>query len=131
MADNTRKKKDNRLGGTQGGTDSQYTTVGGPSGGTNSVSPTGASQPDQRPAGSPAGVPPDQHGTANRAKQDAAAAFEDGHMQPTPKAKSRRPSGTEAKQWARDEANVDTTSGTPNGGVESPPGTRHDAGRKA
>ena len=47
-------------------------------------------------------------GPANEAKQDAEAAFEDG---------TRKPSGTEAKQWARDDADVDTTAGTPFGGV--------------
>jgi hypothetical protein len=108
--------QDQLRGGTQGG-GAPPTNVGGPSGGTNSVSPTGASQPDRGPAAPPGGGVPDQRGTANEAKQDAEAAFEDGHMQPSPQAKSRRPSATEAKQWARDDANADTTPGTPYGGV--------------
>jgi hypothetical protein len=105
-------------GGTQGGAAAgSMPAVGGTSGGTNSISPTGGSQRDQGPAAPPGGAPPDNRGTANQAKQDAEAAFEDGQMQPTPQAKSRRPSATEAKQWARDDADADTTSGTPYGGI--------------
>ena len=116
--DQNDKAQSDLRGGTQGGAGpGSLPSVGGTSGGTNSISPTGASQRDQGPAAPPGGAPPDNRGTANQAKQDAEAAFEDGHMQPSPQAKSRRPSGTEAKQWARDDADVDTTPGTPYGGV--------------
>ncbi|MBX9627701.1 MAG: hypothetical protein K2X82_28135 [Gemmataceae bacterium] len=88
------------VGGTQAHGATPQVNVGGPSGGTNAVSPTGGSMP--------AATGHQQRGTANQAKQDAEAAFEDG---------TRKPSGTEAKQWARDDADVDTTAGTPYGGV--------------
>ncbi len=91
-------------GGTQGGGAGPLTNVGGPSGGTNSVSPTGGSQPDRGPAAPPGGAPPDQRGTANQAKHDAEAAFEDG---------TRKVSASVAKQVGRDAADVDTTSGLP------------------
>lgn len=97
MANN---KQDDLKGGTEGGGGAAQPNVGGPTGGTNSLSPTGPVQPDRGP--------PDQRGTANQAKQDAEAAFED---------RSRHPSATEAKQWARDDADVNTTPGTPYGGV--------------
>lgn len=89
-------------GGTQGHGVAPLTGVGGPPGGNNSLSGNGGSM---RP---PPAAAPDQRGTNNLAKQDAEAAFEDG---------TRKPSGTEAKQWARDDADVDTTAGTPYGGV--------------
>ena len=89
-------------GGTQGHGVAPLAAVGGPPGGTNALSGNGGSM---RPP--PAGAP-DQRGTNNLAKQDAEAAFEDG---------TRKPSGTEAKQWARDDADADTTAGTPYGGV--------------
>lgn len=87
-------------GGLQGHGAGHLTHVGGQSGGTNTVaSPAGGSLPPD---------PVHGRGTNNLAKQDAEAAFEDG---------TRKPSGTEAKLWARDDADVDTTNGSPFGGV--------------
>jgi hypothetical protein len=88
-----------RDGGTQGHGAGDLRSVGGPPGGTNSISPQGGNHVDNAP---------EQHGTNNLAKQDAEAAFEGG---------TRHPSATEAKQWARDDADVNTTAGTPYGGV--------------
>lgn len=105
MANN---KQDDLKGGTEDTGGAPFVNVGGPTGGTISLSPTGPVQPDRGPASPPGGGPPDQRGTANQARQDAEAAFED---------RSRHPSATEAKQWARDDADVDTTPGTPYGGV--------------
>lgn len=95
-------------GGTQGGGNAALTNVGGPSGGTNSVSPTGGSQADQTSAAPSSALRRDQRGTGNQARQDAEAAFEGG---------TRKPSATEAKQWARDDIDVGTIPGTPYGGV--------------
>ena len=86
-------------GGTQAHGAGNLRSVGGSPGGTNSISPQGNNHVDNAP---------DLRGTNNLAKQDAEAAFEDG---------TRKPSATEAKQWARDDANVNTTAGTPYGGV--------------
>jgi hypothetical protein len=99
---------DQLAGGTEARGIGPLVNVGGRSGGTNSIAGNGGSMPDRGPASPPGGGAPDQRGTNNLAKQDAEAAFEDG---------TRMPSGTEAKQWARDDADVDTTAGTPYGGV--------------
>jgi len=109
MADANNTRPDDQLdGGTQAHGAGNLRSVGGPTGGTNSLSPQGGSQIDRGPESPPDGRKPDQRGTNNLAKQDAEAAFEDG---------TRKPSATEAKQWARDDADVDTTAGTPYGGV--------------
>lgn len=97
--------QDQLRGGTQGGgSPATRPAVGGPSGGTNSISPTGASQPDRGPAAPPGGGPPERHGQFTHDRRDAEAAFEGG---------SRKPSAAVAKQVGRDAADVDTTSGIP------------------
>lgn len=87
--------------GTQGGGGTQ--NIGGPSGGTNSLSPSGASQPDQGPAAPPGGAPPRSGGTRTDSRSEPEELFEG----------SRKPSHAVAKEKARDAANVDTTHGLP------------------
>jgi hypothetical protein len=90
-------------GGTQGGEPSPTPDIGGRSGGTNSLSPTGASQPDQGPASPPGGAPPQSGGTRTDSRDEPEELFEG----------SRKPSHATAKQRARDDADVDTTHGQP------------------
>lgn len=82
-------------GGTQGGARARLVGVGGPSGGTNSISAQGHNHVD-RPA---------HHGGGNRTEDryEPEELF-DG---------TRKPSHAAAKQRARDDADVDTTSGIP------------------
>ncbi|MBX9584073.1 MAG: hypothetical protein K2X87_27555 [Gemmataceae bacterium] len=100
MTDRNQSDADRLDGGTQGHGAVPQAHVGGRPGGTNALDGTGGNLP--------AATGSQQRGTANQAKQDAETAFEDG---------TRKPSGTEAKQWARDDADADTTAGTPYGGV--------------
>lgn len=98
--------EDRLTGGIQGG-GPQQVQVDPPSGGTNSISPTGASQPDQE------GTAPDQAprrsgGTRNDARDDAEDIFEG----------SRKRSESDAKQRARDEADAPTQPRSPHGAGE-------------
>jgi hypothetical protein len=77
--------------------------VGGPSGGTNSLSPSGASQPDQGSAAPPGGASPRSGGTRTDSRSEPEELFEG----------SRKPSHAVAKQKARDDADADTTHGLP------------------
>ncbi len=95
-------------GGTQGGGSGALPHVGSVSGGTNSISPTGESQTDRGPAGSPAGRPEERHGTYTDSRLDAEDAFEG----------SRHASEAVAKQRGRDAADADTAPRTPHGAGE-------------
>src|SRR5439155_1375738 len=108
-------------GGTQGGGAGPLTSVGGPSGGTNSISPSGSSQIDRRPEGSPAAQPERSGGTKTGSRNEPEELFEGvrkpSQAEPKQKAQSlagsRKPSHAVAKQKARDDADVDTTHGLP------------------
>jgi hypothetical protein len=100
MADKNTKDpnaaQDQLRGGTEGGGNAaNLPNVGGPAGGTNSISPQGGNHVGR----------PEQHGggTRTESRHEPEELF-DG---------SRKPSHAAAKQTARDDADVNTTSGIP------------------
>jgi hypothetical protein len=100
--------EDQLRGGTPGGDGARHVRVDPPSGGTNSLSPTGASQPEQEPAAPPGGAPPRSGGTRNDAQTDPEDIFEG----------TRKRSQSDAKQRARDAADAPTQPRTPHGAGE-------------
>jgi len=89
-------------GGTQGG--GPMNIPGSQPGGTNAIGPAGASHID----GGPPNTATASGGTRNDVREDAADLFEG----------SRHISQSEAKQLARDDANVDTAARSPHGAGE-------------
>ena len=69
-------QQDALRGGTQGGGAGPLTGVGGPSGGTNSIAPSGSSQIDRRPEGSPAGHNGRSGGTKTGSRNETEELFE-------------------------------------------------------
>lgn len=93
--------KDALRGGTQGGRPDPIAQVGSMPGGTNAISPAGSSEFVDKPAHA-------GDGTRTDSREDSEELFEG----------TRKPSHAEAKQRARDDANVDTAARTPHGAGE-------------